>query len=322
MVGELAEGVIGALLGALMVKGESVDELVGAAQAMREHMVRVACGADCIDTCGTGGDGVSTFNVSTTAAIIAAGAGAVVAKHGNRSSTRISGSTEVVTALGINVEADQATVERCLREAHIGYLNARLLHPAMKHAAAVRAAIPGRTIFNLLGPLTNPAGARRQVVGVPRIELLETVAQALLRLGAVHAWVVHGTIEQPPDDPYRGTHGGLCDLTVTGSTTVVELRDGELRRFTIRPEDVALRRAELAALLVDSPAKSAEVVQGILQGERGAPRDHALLNAGAALVASGRARDLGEGVRTAERAVDDGRAMATLERWRTIAPTQ
>ncbi|MFQ5462128.1 MAG: anthranilate phosphoribosyltransferase [Phycisphaerae bacterium] len=304
--GRLPEAATGALLGALMVKGECVDELVGAGQAMRAKMHTIACEADCIDTCGTGGDGISTFNVSTTAGIIAAAAGATVAKHGNRSTTRASGSTEVLASLGIDVEASPATVERCLVEARIGYLNARSLHPAMKYAAPVRAALPVRTIFNLLGPLTNPAGAKRQIVGVPRADLAELMANALRELGAVHAWVVHGG-------------DGLCDLTITAETSVVELRDGQLHRFTIRPEDVHLSRCKLESLLVDSPAISGEVVQAILRGLPGPQRDHALLNAGAAIVVAGIAGSLLEGVEKAASAVDSGMALDTFHLWRAIA---
>lgn len=308
MNGSMPESVIGAFLGAFLVKGECVDELVGAAEAMRANAVRIKCKADCIDTCGTGGDGINTYNVSTTAAIIAAAAGATVAKHGNRSTTRVSGSTEVLTQLGIDVDADSRTVERCLAEVRIGYLNARSLHPAMKYAAPVRQALPVRTIFNLLGPLTNPAGARRQVLGVPRLDLVDKIAEALLALGVVHAWVVHGA-------------GGLCDLTVTGPTTVVEVRNGALRPLTVTPEGVGLRRASLDTLLVDSPADSAETIRAILRGEPGAARDHALMNAGAALIVAGLANNLGEGVALAARAVDEKKAADTLNRWRSIAGT-
>lgn len=305
MSGQLVDGAAAALLGALLVKGESVEELVGAAQAMRAAAIPIRCDAECIDTCGTGGDGVSTFNVSTAAAIIAAAAGATVAKHGNRSTTRASGSTELLSRLGIDVDAAPATVERSLREVRIGYLNARQLHPAMRFAAPVRAAIPGRTIFNLLGPLTNPAGARRQLVGVPEPGLTETIASALFRLGATHAWVVHGD--------------GLCDLTITGETSVSELRDGRFRRFCIAPEEVGLCRGPLDALRVGSPEDSAAAVLGVLRGEVGPRRDHTLLNAGAALVVAGRAEDLRSGVEQAARVIDDGAALSTLNRWRAIA---
>jgi anthranilate phosphoribosyltransferase len=307
MAGELEPIVIGALLGAMIAKGESVDELVGAAEAMRAAGIRISCDGDCIDTCGTGGDGISTFNVSTTAGIIAASAGAIVAKHGNRSTTRASGSTEVLHQLGVDVDAPTDVVERCLREVRIGYLNARQLHPAMKFAVPVRRAIPARTIFNLLGPLTNPAGARRQILGVPHMNLLDKMADTLLALNATHAWVVHGC-------------DGLCDLTITGPTTVVEIRHGTRNRFSVTPGDVGLSCAPLDSLIVDSPAASAQAVMGILQGQSGPRRDHALLNAGAALVVAGIVGDIGEGVDRAGGAVDDGSALATLERWRAMAP--
>lgn len=309
MSGSVRESVTGALLGALSVKGESLDELVGAAEAMRAMARPIACDAECLDTCGTGGDGISTFNVSTTAAIIAAAAGATVAKHGNRSTSRCSGSTEVLDCLGIDIHAEDATVERSLREARIGYLNAQRLHPAMSHAAAVRSALPFRTVFNLLGPLTNPAGAKRQVVGVPRYELLGLIASALLELGAEHAWVVHGA-------------DGLCDLTITGETRVLEVRDGRMEEFTVVPEEVGLERGELSALIVDSPAASAEAIQGILRGVPGPQRDHALLNAGAAIVVAGLAKELAGGVKIASDAVDNGSALDTFHHWRCIAGVQ
>lgn len=325
LTGRLDPATIGGLLGALATKGECVDELVGAAQAMRASAVQIACNADCIDTCGTGGDGTSTFNVSTTAAIIAAAAGATVAKHGNRSTTRASGSTEVLTELGIDVEAAPGLVEKSLREVRIGYLNARLLHPAMKHAAPVRQAIPVRTIFNLLGPLTNPAGAKRQLLGVPRLEFVNLVAEALLKLGATHAWVVHGTIEQNAKG--SGSAGpsagigkkGICDLSVTGESAVVEVRNGAVRRFTVTPEQAGLASGRLEDLLVDSVADSAEMVRAILGGQVGTPRNQALLNAGAALVVAGVTGDLADGVARAAEAVDDGRAAKTLETWVAIS---
>ncbi|MGB0716365.1 MAG: anthranilate phosphoribosyltransferase [Phycisphaerae bacterium] len=306
MDGELDETVTGAILGALLIKGESVDELAGAAEAMRSRVTAVAAPADAIDTCGTGGDGISTFNVSTTAAIIAAAAGATVAKHGNRSTTRASGSTDVLSELGIPVDADVPVLERCLRDARIAFLNAQRLHPAMKYAAPVRKAIPVRTLFNLLGPLTNPAGVKRQVIGVPRIELTTLLAEVLRELGSTHVWVVHGS-------------DGLCDLTISAETAVVELRDGEIHRFTIRPEDVGLERAPLKSLLVDSPVISAEVVQAILRGVPGPQREHALLNAGAALVVAGQAGSLLESVQMAAEAIDSRAALDTFHRWRAVA---
>jgi len=307
MAGDVPAPVTAALLAALRTKGECVEELVGAAEAMRGAAVSIRAPADCIDTCGTGGDGISTFNVSTAAALVAAAAGAPVAKHGNRSTTRASGSSDVLEHLGIDIEAEPATAERCLAEVGIGYLNARLLHPAMKHAAPVRQALQVRTIFNLLGPLTNPAGARRQVLGVPHPDLLDLIAEALRQLGAEHVWVVHG-------------HDGLCDLTITGETSVVELRNGQLRRFGVTPESAHLPRASLDALRVESPAASAGVIGDLLTGTAGPARDHTLLNAGAALVVAGLAENLADGVQQAAATVDSGQARHTLARWRTLAP--
>ncbi len=306
MEGGVPEIVLGAFVGALRTKGVVVAELVGAAEAMRARSVKVRCRPGCIDTCGTGGDGVSTFNVSTTAAVIAAAAGATVAKHGNRSSSRVSGSTEVLDVLGIDTEADVATVERCLAEVSIGYLNARLLHPAMKHASPVRQAVGVRTIFNLLGPLTNPAGAKRQILGVPRPELLDLVAGALRELGAEHVWVLHG--------------GGLCDLTITDETTIVEVRSGSTRRLVVSPELAGLSRGRVEDLIVDSPGRSAAVITEILRGRRGPQRDQAVLNAAAALVVAGVVGELREGVEAAAAAIDAGRALDVLERWRKLAP--
>jgi len=312
MSGEAPDAAVGAILGALAAKGESVDELVGAAQAMRAAAVPVRCLVDCIDTCGTGGDGISTFNVSTAAAIVAAAAGAVVAKHGNRSTTRASGSTEVLTCLGIDVEAERDVVERCLAEIGIAYLNARLLHPAMKRAAGVRQAIPGRTIFNLLGPLTNPAGAQRQLVGVPRPELLELIGNALLKLGTAHAWVVHGVVDQRAGS-------GLCDLTITGKTKVAEVKDGRVQTFMFSSEEVGVPPGRIDDLGVESPQQSAAVIEGVLRGDAGAARNQVLLNAGAALVVAGLAEGLRKGVQLAAQAIDDGRACAKLDQWREVA---
>lgn len=284
-------------------KGESVEELIGAAESMRARVTRIDCEDDCIDTCGTGGDGISTFNVSTTAAIVAASAGAVVAKHGNQSTTRVSGSTEVLRELGIDVDAPVSTVEKSLREFRIGYLNARLLHPAMKNAVPVRAAIPTRTIFNLMGPLTNPAGAKRQLLGVPHESLMEKMAMVLRSLGAAHAWVVHGG-------------DGLCDVTATTSTKVIALKDGQLNAFEVSPEIFGLSRCKLEELCVTTPQASARVVLDVLSGVSGGPRDHTLLNSGAALVVAGVADSLQDGIAMSMEALDSGVALVTLENWR------
>jgi anthranilate phosphoribosyltransferase len=299
MAGEVSPAWLGAFLCALANKGESVEEIVGGAEAMRAAAVKVRCAAPCFDTCGTGGDGISTFNVSTTAAVVAAAKGLVVAKHGNRTNTRVSGSAEVLRALGVGIEANPDVLERCLADIGIAFLYAPLLHPAMKHAAPVRKAIRGRTIFNLLGPLTNPAGAKRQVLGVSRGHHAELLAKALAALGAERAWVVHGA-------------NGLCDLSITGPSKVVEVENGTVRQFEVRPEDAGLTTAPLSTLLVDSPEASAAAVRGILAGEAGPRREHTLLNTAAALVVGGVASDLQEGVDLAAQAIDSGAAQAKL----------
>ncbi len=302
MAGQLPDDEVAAFMAALADKGETVDEIVAAAETLRRHVTPIPCDdPNTIDTCGTGGDGISTFNVSTAAALIAAGAGVRVAKHGNRTNTRKSGSAEALQALGVRIEAGPAVVARCIREAGIGFLYAANLHPAMKHAAAARRMLGRRTIFNLLGPLTNPAGVRRQVIGVARLELLEPLAEALRRLGAVRAMVVHG------DD-------GLCDLTVTGASRTVELREGRTHRRTVRPEDVGLRVGPAEALRVETPQQSAEAIRAILAGEPGPRRDHALLNAAAALVVAGAADELSDAVLRAAAAIDTGAAMTALNR--------
>jgi anthranilate phosphoribosyltransferase len=302
MTGGCAPGPMGEFLAALAARGETVDEITGAADVMNEHVTRVRCDADPMDTCGTGGDGISTFNVSTAAALMAAGAGATVAKHGNRSYTRVSGSAEAIARLGVNLDAPVAVLERCLRECRIAFLYAPNLHPAMRHAAPVRKQLGIRTIFNLLGPLTNPAGARRQLLGVPRPELTETLGAVLAARGTVHAWVVHA-------------HCGLCDLSITGPTRVTEVRGGQLRTFSVHPAGLGLAVAPLETLRVESPEMSAAVIRDILAGaETGPRRDHALLNAGAALVVAGIAEDLAAGMSLAEKAIASGQAAETLRR--------
>lgn len=289
-------------LAALADKGECVEEIVGAAEVMRHNVTPVICDdPDAVDTCGTGGDGISTFNVSTAAALIAAGAGATVAKHGNFTTTRKSGSANVLQALGVQIEISPETITRCMREAKFGFLFAARLHPAMKYAAAARKKLARRTIFNLLGPLTNPAGVRRQVVGVARPELLMLIAEVLQQLGARQAMVVHG-------------HDGLCDLTITGPSSYAELRDGRLQSFTISPDQLGLASATLDTLCIASPEESAEVVRSILRGESGPRREHTLLNAAAALVVAGRAADLRSGIALGAESIDSGAAQEVLER--------
>lgn len=285
---------------ALADKGETVDEIVGAAGIMRKHVTPIECDAsNAIDTCGTGGDGISTFNVSTAAAIVAAGAGAKVAKHGNRSNSRKSGSAEVLRALGVNIDAPPETVARCIKEIGIGFLFAAKLHPAMKHMVSVRRKIGRPTIFNLLGPLTNPAFVKRQIVGVPRPALTDKVANVLRQLGAVRAFVVHG-------------HDGLCDFTITGPSGYVELSDGRLASRTIRPEEVGLSPCSLDALRIGSPAESAAAIRSILNGEPGPRRDHTLLNVGFALMVAGITQDLRDAIHRASVSIDSGAATDIL----------
>lgn len=281
----------------------TVEELVAAATVLRQHMSRIACDApDAIDTCGTGGDGINTFNVSTAAAIVATASGATVAKHGNRSHARASGSSDVAIALGIDIDAPPPIVERSLRTARIAYLNAARLHPAMAHVAAARREVRVRTLFNLLGPLANPAGVRRQLVGVPRPELTEMIAAALAALGSTHALVVCG-------------HDGLCDLTITGPARVTQLADGRCRTFEVRPEDFGMKVGSIDALLANGPEQSAAMIRAILDGRLGAARDHLLLNAAAALVAGGLESTLDAAARRAAEAIDTGRAAQTLADW-------
>ncbi len=300
--GAVSDGRIERFLIAMAERGETVEEIVGAARVLRAHVIPIACDTEnAIDTCGTGGDGISTFNVSTAAALVAAGAGAVVAKHGNRSNSRASGSAEVLAALGVNVEAPPMIVEQCLREIGFGFLHAARLHPAMARVAAVRRKIGRPTIFNLLGPLANPAGVRRQVVGVPRAELMMIIAAALQRLGAVHVLVVHG-------------NDGLCDLTITGASQAVELIDGKRSERIVKPEDVGLKSAGLDALRIEDSRESAAAIRDILVGQVGPRRDHTLLNAAAALVVAGVAGDLADGVARAAKSIDSGAAVKVLDR--------
>ena len=301
MAGELVDVEIAAVLTALTCKGETAAELAGSARAMREKAqpVRLPEGVEGIDTCGAGGDGISTMNVSTATAIVAAAAGATVAKHGNRTNTRVSGSAEVLAALGVNLEADVPVIEQCLAGARIGFLYAIKLHPAMRFAAPVRRQLGIRTIFNLLGPLTNPAGVKRQLLGVPRAELTETIVDVLRLLGATRAMVVHG-------------HGGLCDLSVTGPSRVSELSGGQIRTYQVDPTALGLAVSTLDQLLVDSPQASAAAIRDVLAGTPGAKRDIVILNAAAALVVAGIASDLADGVARAAQAIDSGAAQKTL----------
>ncbi|MET0154318.1 MAG: anthranilate phosphoribosyltransferase [Candidatus Binatia bacterium] len=302
MDGEATPAQIGALLVLLRRKGETVEELAGAARAMRAKVTRIRCeSATVLDTCGTGGDGRGTFNVSTAAGIVAAAAGCTVAKHGNRAISGSVGGADVLERLGVRIDLEPARSEELLRETGFAFLFAPLLHGAMRHAAGPRREIGVRTIFNLLGPLTNPAGARHHLLGVFEASWVEPLARVLGRLGSVHALVVHG------DD-------GLDEITTTAATEVAELRAGEVRQLRIEPEALGVKRARLADLQVESAQQSAEVIRGVLDGRPGPARDIVLVNAGAAIYAADRAPTLEAGIEAARQTVDDGRARAMLER--------
>jgi anthranilate phosphoribosyltransferase len=301
MEGRAAPAHVSALLVGLAMKGERPSEIVGLARAMRSYAVPVKQRYPRLfDTCGTGGDKSGTFNISSCAAIVVAACGVRVAKHGNRSMSSRSGSADVFEALGVNVAAPPATAERCLAEARIGFFFAQTFHPSMKHAAPIRKELGVRTAFNLLGPLTNPAGATRQLVGVPRAEFTELMARSLMLLGAERAWVVHGA-------------DGIDELTTTGYTKISECHDGAVNTFYLHPADVGLLKATAASLKGGDAAENAHIVERIVDGERGAPRDVVLLNAGAALFVAGAAASVDEGILYASRAIDRGDARRTLQ---------
>src|SRR5512132_2251219 len=275
MEGRAAPAALAALLTGLVMKGERPAEIVGFARTMREHAVKLQAPiADAFDTCGTGGDRSGTFNISSAAAIVIAACGVRVAKHGNRSVSSRCGSADVFEALGVNVAAEPATVERCLDEAGIAFFFAPTFHPSMRHAAQARRELGVRTAFNLLGPLTNPAGATRQLVGVPRPEFTELMARALMLLGTRRAWVVHGA-------------DGIDELTTTGYTKISECRDGAVNTFYLHPAEVGLPKAPPGSLQGGDAHQNARIIEGILDGVRGSARDVVLLNAGAALFIAG-----------------------------------
>jgi anthranilate phosphoribosyltransferase len=293
---------LAALLSALVMKGERPAEIVGFARTMREHAVKLSAPAgDVFDTCGTGGDRSGTFNISSAAALVVAACGVKVAKHGNRSVSSRCGSADVFEQLGVNIAAPASLVERTLHEAGIAFFFAPTFHPSMKHAAQTRRELGVRTAFNLLGPLTNPAGARRQIVGVPRPELADLVARALLMLGSERAWVVHGV-------------DGIDEVSTTGYTKVLECRDGAVNTFYIHPAEFGLPKASPAELQGGDAAQNASIVRDVLDGRGGATRDVVLLNAGAALFVAGRAGSVREGIAQAAEAIDRGVAQATLDR--------
>ena len=299
--GAVAEDDIAEFLLALKTRGERVEEIVAAAESMRARAIHVEAPPGAIDTCGTGGDGANTFNISTAAALIVAGCGAPVAKHGNRSASSRSGSSDILEALGVNLNASPAVIGRCIRDANIGFMFAAFHHRAVAHVAAVRKRLGVRTIFNLLGPLANPASARRQLMGVYDRALTGALAEALGALGADHAWVVHGS-------------DGLDELTTTGPSFIAETRDGALRQRIVTPEEVGLARARPEDLRGGDARDNALALQGLLRGESGPYRDIAILNSAAALVVACLAENLVEGARLAGASIDEGRAQKALDR--------
>src|SRR5215207_6474891 len=301
MEGDAPPAATAALLTALRVRGERVPEIVGFARAMRRFAAKVDAPDGVVDTCGTGGDAKGTINVSTAAAFVARGAGVMVAKHGNRAATSQAGSADVLEALGAGIELGPEQVSRCIAEAGIGFMFARTHHPAMRFVAPVRAELPFRTVFNLLGPLTNPAGARRQLVGVFGGAYVHPVAEALRGLGAERALVVHG-------------RDGLDEITVTHKTLVAEVGDGDIEEYEISPEDFGLTRHTQDGLLGGDAHLNARILRDVLSGEEsGAARDVVLLNAGAAVYVSGKAKTVEEGLRLAEESISSGAAIGALE---------
>lgn len=307
MEGRAQSAQIAGLLIGLAMKGERPSEVVGLARTMRARATRLSRQfSDVFDTCGTGGDRAHTFNVSTVSALIVAACGVRVAKHGNRSVSSRCGSADLFEALGVNISATPAVVERCLEQAGIAFFFAPTFHPSMRHAAPTRKDLGVRTAFNLLGPLTNPAGAERQLVGVPRPELTELVARSLGMLGSTRAWVVHGA-------------DGLDEISTTGYTKVSEYRDGAVNTFYIHPADVGLPKAAPEALRGADAGENARIAREVLNGTAGAPRDIVLLNAGASLLIAGAVPDIAAGIRRAAAALESGAAAATLEQLTAIS---
>ncbi len=304
--GDVTPAQIGGFLMALRVRGEAVEEITGAVQAMRAKMLKVVAPEHAIDIVGTGGDGSGSYNVSTLAALIVAACGVPVAKHGNRAASSKSGSSDALAALGVKIGLSSAGVERCIAQAGIGFMMAPAHHAAMRHVGPARVELGTRTIFNLLGPLSNPAGVKRQLIGAFSAYWLNPIARVLRNLGSERVWVCNGS-------------DGLDEITTTGPTDIVELRDGEIRAFRIGPEDVGLPRAEPAALKGGDPAHNAAALRAVVEGAKGAYRDIAVFNAAAALVVADAARDLTEGVARAAKALDDGAVRTTLDSLVTVS---
>jgi anthranilate phosphoribosyltransferase len=297
--GEVTPAQMGGFLMGLRVRGESVEEITGAVSAMRAKMLRVQAPRDAVDVVGTGGDGSGSYNVSTLAAILVAACDVPVAKHGNRAASSKSGAADTLGALGVRIGIEPQAIERCIQEAGIGFMMAPTHHAAMRHVGSARSELGTRTIFNLLGPLSNPAGVTRQLIGVFSGAWLEPMAQVLRNLGSERVWITHGG-------------DGLDEMTTTGPTQIVELRDGEIRSFEVTPEDVGLKRAQPADLKGGDAVHNAAALTAVLEGADNAYRDIAVLNAAGALVVAGKARELSEGVSLASAALKSGKARQTL----------
>jgi anthranilate phosphoribosyltransferase len=304
--GEVTPAQAGGFLMALRVRGEALDEIIGAVAAMRSRMTPVQAPEGAIDIVGTGGDQSGSYNISTLAAIIVAGCGVPVAKHGNRAASSRSGAADVLSALGVKIGLDPASLSRCLKDAGLCFMFAQTHHASMRHVAPVRVELGTRTLFNLLGPLSNPAGVKRQLLGVPSPMWLEPLTEALKRLGSGRVWAVHGS-------------DGLDEITTTGPTTVVALENGSIRQFTIQPEDVGLSKARPEDLRGADPGHNAKELRAVLDGTRTAYRDIAVFNAAAALVVAEEAKDLRDGVARAGRAIESGAAKAVLDKLVTVS---
>ena len=305
MAGEATPAQIGAMLMAMRLRGETVPEITGAVRAMRARMTAIEAPDGAIDVCGTGGDGAGTLNVSTAVTFVVAGCGVKVAKHGNRALSSHTGGADVLTALGVNVDAPIPTLPRILQEAGCAFLFAPRHHPSMRHAAGPRVELGTRTIFNLLGPLANPARVRRQLTGVFSPDWTRPLAETLLALGHESAWVVHGM--------------GLDELTLAGPNQVTAVRDGDIASFVVEPEDAGLTRAPISAIKGGDAACNARALEEMLQGAAGPYRDTVLLNAAAALIIAGQAADLREGVSLGARAIASGAALAALQTLRCVS---
>lgn len=299
MSGEATPAQIAAFLMGLRVRGETVDEITAGAEVMRERALRVTAPADAIDIVGTGGDSLGTWNISTAASIVIAASGIPVAKHGNRKASSLSGTADALQELGVNLDIDPAAIERCIAKAGIGFMFAQAHHSAMKHVAPVRGELGIKTVFNMLGPLSNPAMVKRQLLGVFHSGWVAPFAEVLRNLGSESAWVVHGS-------------DGMDEITTTGPSTVAELRNGNIRVFAVTPEDAGLKRATIEDLKGGNPAENAAAIHRLLDGEPSAYRDIVLINTAAALIVSGKVTNLKEGVALAAKAIDSGAAKATL----------